>query len=139
MSMRNYAVNDYGLLMTYEMMKTVVMKECEDYSEEEYEYDSFGFNDNLYEKGIVEYISDFTGEVIDICDDGTDNYFSSSDIYTSDVIYYVPCRNISTLFKAAYNSIDEMIDEFKGEMGKYFPDDFDYRKYIRHIVGTYYG
>ena len=32
-----------------------------------------------------------------------------------------------------------MIEEFKDRVGKYLPDDFNYRSYVCHIVGTYYA
>lgn len=43
------------------------------------------------------------------------------------------------LFKAAYKDMNELIDEFKSDIGEYLPEDFDYRANIRHIVGTYFG
>ena len=36
-------------------------------------------------------------------------------------------------------NIDEIIDEFKGKLGEYLPDGFDYRGKIRHVSGTYFG
>ena len=138
MSMRDYAVNDYGLIMTKEMLKMVASKVCDGYTDEAYEDDECAFNDELYDAGIVEYISEFTGESIDVNDDGSSNWGVGED-YDSDYIYYVATNNISTLFKAAYKNMDEMVEEFKEKLGEYFPDDFDYRKYIRHISGTYFG
>ena len=138
MSMRDYAVNDYGLLMTEEAMQMIASKVCEDYTEEDYKDDPFGFNEVIYNEGIVEFISSFTGESIIINDNG-ENLWGNGEYYNDDVIYYVPTKNISTLFKAAYNNIDEMIEEFKGKLGKYLPAEFDYRKHIRNISGTYYG
>lgn len=138
MSMRDYAVNDYGLLMTREMMKMVAAKVCEDYTEEDYEEDEYAFNEELYDEGIVEYISEFTGESICVNDDGSSNWGVGED-YDADYIYYVATNNMSTLFKAAYKNMDEMVEEFKNKLGEYFPADFDYRKYIRHISGTYFG
>lgn len=139
MSMREYAVNDYGLLMSEKMLKMVCMKACKNFTEEEYDYDEWAFYDELYERGIVEYISEFTGEALAVTDKGEDDWSNNDNSSDSDIIYYVPCRNISTLFKAAYNDMDEIIAEFKEKLGEYFQDDFDYRYYIRHIVGTYYG
>ena len=138
MSMRDYAVDDYGLLMTREMMKMVASKVCKDYTEEEYEEDEFGFNEQLYDEGIVEYIGDFTGESIAINDKG-ESCWSVSESYCGDMIWFAPTKNISTLFKAAYENMDEMIEEFRKRLGEYLPADFDYRKYIRHISGTYFG
>lgn len=138
MSMRDYAVDDYGLLMTEEMLKMVASKVFEDYTEEEYDDDPWTFDNDLYERGIVEYISEFSGEAIYVRDDGKDDY-GNSKTYSSDMIYYIPTSKISTLFKAAYSNIDEMIEEFKDDIGKYLPNNFNYRPYICHIVGTYYG
>lgn len=138
MSMRDYAVNDYGLVMTRDMLKTICSKYCSDYSEMEYDNDEYGFNDDLYEAGIVEYISDFTGEAMAIDDNGNDIY-SGSETYDVDVIYYVPTKNYGTLFKAAYANMEELESEFRNKFNKYLPDDFDYRKHICHIVGTYFG
>lgn len=138
MSMRDYAVDDYGLLMTKEMLKMVASKVCEDYTEEDYDDDEFSFNEDLYVEGIVEYIGDFTGETISINDNGESNW-GVSESYSSDILWYVATKNISTLFKAAYKDINEMVDEFRERLGEYFPDDFNYREYIRHISGTYFG
>ena len=138
MSMRDYAVNDYGLLMTIEMLEMIASKVCDGYTEAAYTNDPWSFNEEIYDKGIVEYIGSFTGESIVINDKG-ENIWSVSEYYDDDVIWYAPTKNISTLFKAAYRDIDEMIEEFRERLGAYLPSDFDYRKYIRNISGTYYG
>ena len=138
MSMRDYAVDDYGLLMNKEMVKAIASKVCDDFTEEEYNDYPFEFAYELYDKGIVEYINSFTGEAIAINDNG-ENSWGVSEYYNDDVIYYVPTKNISTLFKAAYKDMEEMIEEFKSRLGEYLSEDFEYRKYIRHISGTYFG
>lgn len=138
MSMRDYAVNDYGLIMTRDMLKTICSKYCPDYTEEEYDHDEDGFNNDLYEAGIVEYISGFTGESIEISSDGRDIY-GSGETYNDDTIYYMPVKKYSTLFKPAYYNMGEVVSEFKWHLHDYLTVDFDYKKYIRHIVGTYYG
>ena len=138
MSMRDYAVNDYGLVLDEDMMKTIASQYCEDYTEEDYDEDPWAFDDELYCAGIVDYISEFSGEAIYINDNGIDDWRMTTP-YNDDRIYYIPVSRIGTLFEAAYNNIEEMIDEFKSKIGKYFTDDFDYRKHICHIVGTYFG
>ena len=138
MSMRDYAINDYGLVMTREMLKTICSKYYRECTEEKYNDDEYSFNDALYEEGIVEYISGFTGEAMVIDDNGSDDY-NSSEAYNDDTIYYVPTQNYGTLFKAAYANMEELESEFRNKFNKYFPDDFDYRKHICHIVGTYFG
>ena len=56
-----------------------------------------------------------------------------------DGIFYIPVSKYPTLFKKAYNNMDEIVEEFKNKIGKCLSKDFDYRSSIRHIVGTYYG
>lgn len=138
MSMRYYAVNDYGLVMTREMLKTICSKYYREYTEEKYNDDEYSFNDALYEEGVIEYISGFTGEAM-VIDDNGDDYNSNSEAYNDDTIYYVPTQNYGTFFKAAYANMEELESEFRNKFNKYFPDDFDYRKHICHIVGTYFG
>ena len=138
MSMSYYAVDDYGLLITEEMLKMIASKVCEDYTEEAYEEDEWSFNEELYDEGLVERISEFIGEATAINDDGTSRWYDSLS-YHCDCIHYLPVKKMNTLFKAAYNNVDEIIDEFKNKLGEYLPEDFDYRNNIRHISGCYYG
>lgn len=138
MSMRDYGVNDYGLIVNEETMKLIASKAVKEFTEEDYEEDPRYYADELYEAGIIEYIGEFTGESMEIGDDGS-NLWSSGEQYDCDSIYYVSLWNHSTLFKAAYENMDALIDELKEHVGEYLPNDFDYRSNIRHIVGTYYG
>lgn len=138
MSMRDYAVDDYGLLMTKKMLKAVASKATEDYSDEEYDNYEMDFNYELYELGIIETISDFTGEAMKIDADGSDNWYNG-ECFNGECVYYVPVSKYPNIFTAAYKDMDEIANEFKEKLGKYLPNDFDYKLYIRHIVGTYFG
>lgn len=135
MSMRDYPVDDYGLLLTKDMMRSIVSKVIDDF--EEINEDEYG--DALYEEGICEYIGDFTGEAGILFDDGTNDWIKTGEVYDGDIIYYIPISSYPTLFKAAYNNMDDLIKEFKSKVGDYLPKDFNYREQIRHIVGTYFG
>ena len=135
MSMRAYAVNDYGMLLTEETMKIIASKAYDDF--DDMEEDEYG--DALYDDGICEYIGDFTGEAELILDDSLDNWIRSGESYSGDQIYYIPVNSYPTLFKPAYENMDALIAEFKEKVGEYLPEDFDYRSNIRHIVGTYFG
>lgn len=135
MSMRDYAVDDYGLLLTEETMRIIASIVCDDF--DDMEEDEYG--DILYDKGICEYIGDFTGEAFCITDIGCHEYRNTGEDYDGDRIYYIPTCSYSTLFKPAYENMDELIAEFKSKLGEYLPEDFDYRSNIRHIVGTYWG
>lgn len=135
MSIRDYAVDDYGLLLTNETMKVVASKVCDDF--EDMEDDEYGYA--LYEEGVCEYISDFTGEANLIDDNGLDDWTKNGEMYSGDQVYYIQASSCLTLFKAAYSDMDELIEEFKSKVGEYLPDGFNYREYIRHITGTYFG
>jgi hypothetical protein len=133
--MRDYAVDDYGLLLTEETMKIIASKVCDDF--EDMEEDEYG--DALYEEGICEYIGDFTGEAGVLLDNGLNDWISNGEMYDGDRIYYIQVSSYPTIFKAAYENMDALIAEFKEKVGGYLPDDFNYRANIRHIIGTYYG
>ena len=141
MSMREYGVNDYGLLLTDDTMKLLASKICEDFSEAEYAEDKYGFNEVVEEKIGSEYISEFSGDAVQIRDDGTDDWFSPGnyEAFSGDTIYYIPFNRYPNLFGAAYENMSEIVDEMKRKVGEYLPLDFAYRDAIRHIVGTYYG
>jgi hypothetical protein len=133
--MRDYAVDDYGLLLTEETMKIIASKICDDF--EDMEEDEYG--DAIYEEGICEYIGDFTGEAGALLDNGLNDWISNGERYDGDRIYYIQVSSYPTIFKAAYENMDALIAEFKERVGEYLPEDFNYRANIRHIVGTYFG
>ena len=133
MSMRDYAVSDYGLLLDEETIKIIASQVLEDYTDE----DDMAYE--LYNKGICEYISEFTGESLPIRDDGHVSWCDDGEDYRCDTVMFVPIINYPTLFEKAYENIEEIIDELKRKLGKYLPEEFDYRGKIRHISGTYFG
>ena len=132
MSMKTYAFEDYGLVLTDEIMKTI----CEKAFKEPAEDESFGMA--LYDADICSCAGNFTGEIFSVLDTGSDNVYGSDDI-EDDSVYYVAARKYPTLFNAAYKDMDEMVTEFKEALGKYLPADFDYRSNIKHIIGTTWG
>ena len=135
MSMRDYAVDDYGLVLDEETINDIASQIFDDYTENTESY--WGYE--LYDKGICEYISEFTGESQELNDDGLYTWGGDSKDYRCDEICYVPTSKYPTLFKRAYNNMNEIVDEFKSKLGKYLPEDFDYRSRVCHICGTYYG
>ena len=136
MSMRDYAVDDYGLVLDEETVKLIASKVIDDYNEDEDVIGVWAYE--LYDKGICEYVSDFTGEAQEL--DGQGLYWGGDSIeYYGDVVVYVQATHYPTLFRKAYNNMDELVAEFKNKVGEYLPEDFDYRSRIRHICGTYFG
>lgn len=135
MSMRDYAVDDYGLVLDNETVHLIAFKLFEEYEAEDGEHGDWKYD--LYEEGICEYISEFTGEAQQVNEDGT-YWWGNSESYSCDTIVYVQAR-YPTLFRKAYDNMDELVEDFKNKLGQYLPEDFDYRSRICHISGTYYG
>ena len=48
----------------------------------------------------------------------------------------IPAKHIPQLFKPAYRTTDELIDEFKSAVGAALPEDFDYWRNICCLAGT---
>lgn len=137
MSMREYAVTDYGFVLDKETIKLIASKVFDDFVDDDEAYGDWGYE--LYDKGICEYISEFVGEAQEINDDGAFYWGGDYEYYNNDAICYIPLAKYPTLFKKAYNNIDEIVDEIKSKLGEYLTEDFDYRSRICHICGTYYG
>lgn len=137
MSMRDYAVDDYGLLLDMETVKMIAAKVIDDYTETEDPMCVWAYE--LYDHGICEYISEFTGEAQELSDNGLFSWLDNYKSYNCDIIAYVPLKKYPTLFKRAYSDMEEIIEELKSKVGEYLPEDFDYRRNICHICGTYYG
>ena len=140
MSMQDYGVNDYGLLVDYETLKLMTQAKYGD----EFDPDDFYGNDiryaeEFYEDGILEYIGDFTGETCRINDDGLDSWGGEAESYRGEWMVYIPCDRVPSLFNRAYRDVNEIIEEMKDKVGPLLPSDYDYRKNIVHVVGTYFG
>lgn len=133
MSMRTYSYEDYGLVLDDETIKIICEKAFADEPSEE-EDDGY----SLYDAEICQLAGNFTGEILPILDNGREDW-NNSETVDDDSVFYVPVAKYPSLFGAAYNNIDEMVAEFKEAIGKYLPDDYDYRSNIKHIVGTTWG
>ena len=133
MSMRDYAYVDYGLVLDEKTIKHMYAKAI---GGQEDNIHDMGYE--LYDKGIVEYTGEFTGEAMKVDDNGNDNWGYST-IYSADVIYYVPLGKYPSLFEAHYKDMSEIVEELKSKVSEYLPDGYDYRANIRHIIGTTFG
>lgn len=137
MSMRDYPVYDYGLILDEEAIKHIAKRIFSDFSEDEDIFSCWGFE--LYSEGLCEYVANFTGEAQAVNEDGIVERGCDHIAYYDEEIVYVPMDKYPFLFKKAYGSFTDIIKELKGKVGQYLPENFDYRNNIRHIVGTYYG
>lgn len=139
MGMRDYGFDDYGFIFTEEVIHLIAPHICEDYSERAWEENnSRYFMDEIYEKLGTEWVGNFTGELVSVSDDGKDDY--SQPVWEGmETIYYISTRKYPSLFEAPYKDMNEIIDEFKQILSRYLPPNFDYRKYFKHIMGSYWG
>ena len=139
MSSEYCGVDDYCFLLDDHDLKAIASKFCENYSEKEYDSDPFKF---IYELTIsldITYLFDFTGDAFALSSDGYTLWLSDDNIsYDCETVCFVPTKKYASLFKASYKNFDEVIAEFKEEVGKYLPDDFDYKAKFRHITGSYF-
>ena len=138
MSRREYAVDNYGFVISDDLMRHLASKICKDFTEGDYNEDRYYFDEAIESRLDVEYISMFDGEAMCILDDGWDDY-GHSEYYNDDTIHFIPLTKYPNLFSAAYTSMDEVVGEIRHSIGEYLPDNYNIREYICHIVGTYYG
>lgn len=138
--MKDYGVHAYAMILTKETMemlaKAVYGKE--ENFEENFADCPYNFYNDLEDTFCLSSISEFTGEACFLQSDGTSDY-SVTETFSGDTIYYCEFNNSPMLFDAAYESIDEIVEEMKDNFGEYLPDDFNYRSYFREIAGSYYG
>jgi hypothetical protein len=135
MSMRNYAVDDYGMLLSREdackIAKTIIPPQ--EWAEEDWESaDLYEYMDRL---GMITCTCSFEGEAIPINENGQEDWENSKS-YGSRVeeeIYYIPLEKYPSLFNQAYKSLDEA----KQEISEQINGALDVTIY--HIVGTYFG
>lgn len=159
--MRDYPLNDTGFLITsetaawinlaYDRENETVPPEIQELSDQglfesaardgsgilsELDYGSVELAQECLEDMTV-YCSEFTGQAKSLeLPEG--NPFQEETEYEGESLCYIPVKRAPELFKAAYNSSQEMIDEFMSELVDVFPEDFDIRKFLVTISGTYF-
>ena len=142
MSMREYGTFGRGLLIPEKCIESVV-KKCTDFNEEEYgdNYKQF-LNDTVYDSAnfdgghLIEF-SECSGDFFDV-DDKEYKMFEDDEV-DEDWFFIIELDKYPSLFTQAYKDEDEIVEEFKSKVGKYFPEDFDYKKYLVSYHGTYWG
>lgn len=139
MSMKDYGFDDYGFILTEDVIHILAPQICEDYSEKDWELrGSSYYIEDIYDRVGAGYVCNFTGEIVAVTDDGKDDY--SDTIWRGmNNIYYISIRKYPSLFDASYKDMDEILDEFKEVLSKYLPEDYNYRKNFKHIIGSYWG
>lgn len=140
MSMREYPLEDHGLVLSIGQLAVIASKVCEDWSREEWDQDQFSFIDEVAENVEIglQIISDYSGYAIPIKEDGTEDYAAVIS-YDTDALYYIPTERNPQMFKAVYNDMGEIVSEFRELVGAYLPADFNYARQICHIIGSTFG
>ena len=133
--MRDYPLNDTGFLITSET--AVWINLAYDRKTENVPPDIQALLDQGLFRAAVRDGSEFTGQAKPLeLPEG--NPFQEETEYEDEPLCYIPAKRAPELFKAAYNSSQEMIDEFMSELADVFPEDFDIRKFLVTISGTYF-
>lgn len=136
MSMREYPINFYGLVLSDRVLKAIASSVCEDFNEEDWHDDAPAFIEELRDRLDLVYVSGFDGEAIRLRDDGTDDFANTHSCYSDDEVNYVPLYMGPKLIGTAYRDMDEIVEEIRDRIGEYLPEDYNIREDICHIVGT---
>ena len=131
--MRDYSVHDFGYVFTAEMIDLAI---------EKWKPKDINLGDTYEMAEIMglEYVSDFTGEAIQLDERGDDDFGKDVQTYSCVSIFYFPIGSYSSLFQVAYQSPEELSRCMKCSYSKWLPDDLDeIYKGIRHIIGSTFG
>ncbi len=87
---------------------------------------------------VVTWANEFDGEVSTLFPERAKSPIEET--LSDEPLVYVPAAKEAELFKAAYQSPEELLEEFKAVFAKQegiaFPDDFDWWRHIVSISGT---
>lgn len=137
MSWHLSGIEDYGLVVEKQELTTMLLKITGCTEDELLDWSDYDCFDALEAHGLV-CISELSGEAALVDDKGRDDW-SDSVRYDADTVLYFPPNKYPGFFHKAYEDMRELVAEYKESLGKYFPEDFDYRNHIRHIIGAQYG
>lgn len=126
MSMQHYAFSEVGMLLNG-LAKDGVLEE-------------------MAETDAIEFQFSFTGEAFPMDDNGIEDWGNGKPI-TDKTLYYLGAKRRSTLFRAAYANMDELLSELStrynlarksdNRLPRLTPEQI--RRHIMVMQGTYYG
>lgn len=125
------AISQYGLIITDELLETLVSRLSPEYSPEDYADAPYYFSEPVVDKLGIVRLSGFTGEAFGIAPEVHEEM-----VYDWDSILFIPAERTVSPFYAAYDSFDELVQEVSYPVRRFLPEGFDYAEYVRHIVGT---
>lgn len=128
MSMRDYACYGTGLIIADEDADVFLSKYASKFNEDE----DFTFCD-LYER------SDLKHQIVYVDETDITLHNLNDDEENFDSAIIIATLKFASLFEAAYSSKEELIEEFKSDLGDLLPEDFDYEKYVGEYSYTEWG
>ena len=149
--MNVYAFHEHAvLLITPEVAQAILMADAGDNrrideltEDERRDYSSVDDAYEILESDIgvsdcVGYCSEFDGEAKNVYDQEVLGNGPREIQFAEEYIAYIMPSRTAGLFKQAYPNFDALVDEFKGKLAAYFPDDFPIRDHIYEVTGTYF-
>lgn len=74
--------------------------------------------------------NEFTGKTISVVDP------NQEDDFQADYIAYIPTSKPRSIFNDGYDTIDQVVAEFRAKLGHTLPPEFSYKRGIVNIIGT---
>lgn len=146
MSMRDYYVEGFALILTEKEIKAISSKVFkEDYNsyeefEKEFKNDIFSFLDELRSDFDIMYITNFIGDVYGITKRGTPDYSGESVHLEEELIIYIPSLRFEpALFSAPYHCMDDIVSEMREKLANFLPTDYNYSENIKYFSGSCFG
>ena len=124
MSMKEYGVSEFGMIIDADLEKKI----CEKFKA-----------DGLYdiEAGVIASFSEFSGVIRCIAENG-DIYGHGENFY-DETIYFFPTEFAPNFIKASYSSIDKIAKEIALIAKDYLPEGYPVKDHLCFIYGTIFG
>ena len=138
MSVREYGTFGRGLIIPDPLIEKIA-RQCKEWDDEAYGDDPncfFEENRTLEGKQVLSF-TECSGDFFDL-DDINYKFFKGEEV-DEEYFFIIELDKQPSLYKQAYKDEDEVVEEYKKSVGKYFPEDFDYKKYLVSYHGTYWG
>lgn len=136
MGMRETEISLYVLYLPNETMRYLTKKLCPDYTDNDYEEDPASFHEDVIKTldGKVESVNRLSGYAYRHPANGEDCVLRQN--FDDEPVYYIPLEKGPTLFRPAYETLDEVIAEVTGKIGDVLPLDFNYALNVCSLEGT---
>lgn len=135
MSMRDYGVDDYG----------VVLNGLGDENGKHPEFDE-EWLEEMVDSDLIDVQGNFTGELIPVFDTGSPDW-NQSEYLDCESVYYIALKRQPELFKRAYKDMNDLMDEVVESYRTARREDDrlpsltrdELRSMLRYITGSYNG